>query len=89
MIEGTYVPKVMRFIRIACAVFNRYFHAIQREKPEHPELAARMLSLYGTENSLQKEIEDRNLENHFLVANWRKITAEDESLTDFSNFQLC
>jgi len=86
MIEGTYLPKVMRFIRIACAIFNRYFHAIQSEKSEHPELAARMLSLVGTENKLQKEIEEKNLENRFLVANWRKITVEDECLRDFPNF---
>jgi len=57
----------MGFVKIACAVFNRYFIDVPVEKPEHQVIASCMLSRVETKNVLFKKIIDKNLEK-LLVA---------------------
>jgi len=73
----------MRFVKIACALFNRYFDNIQEERPEHKEIAKEMLAKVHVENVLQREILEKGYEKRLLVAHWEKASASESCLDDF------
>jgi len=56
----------MRFVKIACALFNQYFENIEEEWPEQKEIAKEMLPKVDVENLLQKEILEKDTKNAFL-----------------------
>lgn len=79
MIEGTYTPKVMRFVKIACAILNKFFPPISHETDFHDVVAEKITSHTSTTNSLKDEIEGLGLRR--MTPSWRKATAT--SVPDF------
>lgn len=56
-IEGTYLPKIMRFNRIACAISNKYFPPFVYNKPFHDIISEVCESGIPEKKELKDEIE--------------------------------
>jgi hypothetical protein len=80
MIEGSYTPKIMRFVRIACAIFNKYFPAINPPQEFHARIAELIELHDNNENPLKTEIEEQGLKRMNNVR-WQKATPA--SVPDF------
>jgi len=53
----------MRFVKIACVLFNRYFENIEEERKER---AKEMLAKVDVENLQQKEVLEKDTKNAYL-----------------------
>jgi len=79
-IEGTYVPKIMRFVRIACAILNKSFTPLFEDLDFHDEVVNATINLVNSkENPMKKEVEELGLMR--MTVKWEKATAE--SVPDF------
>lgn len=70
MIEGTYVPKIMRFVRISCAIINKYFPPLFVNKEFHKTIATISKNGYPTTNELKTEIEQLGIQR--MTTRWQK-----------------
>lgn len=78
-IEGSYTPKIMRFVRIACAILNKYFPPIFTQDPFHDLVADKVESHTNNNNSLKDEVESLGLRR--MTQNWQRATPT--SIIDF------
>lgn len=78
-IEGSYVPKLMRFNRIACAISNCYFPPLFTDKDFHDVILQEVVSVTNNTNSLKEEIERLGIQR--MTARWEKATGD--SVPDF------
>lgn len=86
MIEGTYVPKIMRFNRIACAIINKYFPPLFADKEFNGTISKVSNDQYPKSNELKKEIEELGIQrmttrwekaSENMIPNFPKLTMED------------
>lgn len=79
MIEGTYVPKIMRFNRVACAIINKYFPPLFTNKEFHGTISKVVKNQNPHTNELKKEIEDLGIQR--MTTRWEK--ANQNSIRNF------
>lgn len=72
-IEGTYVPKIMRFNRIACAIMNKYFPPLTTNKDFHDVISEVCAGEIPKTNDLKEEIEKLGLKR--MTSRWEKASA--------------
>ncbi|XP_037047596.1 uncharacterized protein LOC119082237 [Bradysia coprophila] len=73
-IEGSYVPKIMRFNRIACAIMNKYFPPLFSNKDFHDIIAEGCVDdLQPQSNALKEEIETLGVKR--MTTKWEKASA--------------
>ncbi len=78
-IEGSYVPKIMRFNRIACSIINCYFPPLFKDKDFHDIILEETSNLTDDSNQLKEEIERLGIQR--MTARWEKAT--ERSVPDF------
>lgn len=78
-IEGSYVPKLMRFNRIACAIMNCYFPPLFTDKDFHDVILEEVENVARNTNHLKEEIEQLGI--HRMTVRWEKATPD--SVPDF------
>lgn len=78
-IEGSYVPKIMRFNRIACAISNKYFPPLFTDKDFHDVILQELADLTTKTNELKEEIDRLGIQR--MTARWEKATGN--SVPDF------
>lgn len=83
-IEGTYVPKIMRFNRIVCAMLNKYFPPLLANKDFHDIISEVSTSHTQQTNSLKEEIESLGLKR--MTTRWEKASAS--SVPDFPKLSM-
>lgn len=83
-IEGTYVPKIMRFNRIACAIINKYFPPLFNNKEFHDVISEVCTSEISQSNGLKEEIEELGLKR--MTTRWERATAS--SVLDFPKLSM-
>lgn len=83
-IEGTYVPKIMRFNRIACAIMNAYFPPLFGDKDFHDIISEACTSETSQSNELKEEIEQLGLKR--MTTRWEKASAS--SVLDFPKLSM-
>lgn len=83
-IEGTYVPKIMRFNRIVCAIINKYFPPLFNNNEFHEVIAEVSENQHSTTNELKDEIESLGIQR--MSAKWEK--ANENTIPDFPELSL-
>lgn len=83
-IEGTYVPKIMRFNRIACAIMNKYFPPLVCNKEFHDVISEVCAGDIPNINELKNEIEERGLKR--MTTRWERASAS--SVIDFPKLSM-
>lgn len=83
-IEGTYVPKIMRFNRIACAILNKYFPPLSTNKDFHDIISEVSKSHTDHTNKFKDEIEFLGLKR--MTTSWEK--AAESSVPDFPQLSM-
>lgn len=78
-IEGTYVPKIMRFNRIACAIINKYFPPLYKNIEFHDVITEATAKGTSNINTLKEEIERLGILR--MSARWEK--ASENTIRDF------
>lgn len=78
-IEGTYVPKIMRFNRIACAIMNAYFPPLFQNKEFHDVISDVVKGHNTTTNALKAEMESLGIQR--LSTRWKR--AYESTVVDF------
>lgn len=71
-IEGRYIPKIMRFNRIACAIINRYFPPLFTDQDFHYIILEESAKIVNKTNSLKGEIERLGIQR--MTIRWEKAT---------------
>lgn len=84
MIEGTYVPKIMRFNRVACAILNKYFLPLFANNEFHKTIADVSRNQYPKFNQLKKEIEELGIQR--MTSKWEK--ASENMVSSFPELTL-
>ena len=79
MIEGGYTPKIMRFVKIACAILNKYFPPLVQPTDFHDLITEKIASHSANTNALKEEVERLGLRR--MTPSWRKATPS--SVPDF------
>lgn len=77
-IRNSYIPKLRRFLRIACALINAYSPPIFEGNEEHTHIVQLALARMNVENELQKFLEESNIMNKRAV--WLEATNESVPL---------
>ena len=80
VINNKYLNSLGDLFAIACALINKYRPSIAPNKPEHQELAQRILQRMDLSNLLQEFVQMNSLDTKRVV--W--ISVDSASLTDFS-----
>lgn len=84
-IEGPYVPKIMRFNRIACAIINAYFPPLFKNEEFHHIITEHVNQENSTkENKLKIEIEELGIQR--MSTRWEK--ASESTITDFPRLTM-
>lgn len=83
-IEGTYVPKIMRFNRIACAILNKYFPPLSTNKDFHDLISEVCKNHTDHTNKFKEEIESLGLKR--MTTRWEK--ASESSVTEFPKLSM-
>lgn len=83
-IEGTYVPKIMRFNRIACAIMNAYFPPLYNNKDFHNIISEVCASEIPQTNELKDEIVKLGLKR--MTTRWERASAT--SVTGFPQLSM-
>lgn len=83
-IEGTYVPKIMRFNRIACAIMNKYFPPLVYNNEFHDIISEVCAEEIPQTNELKEEIEKRGMKR--MTTRWEKASAS--SVIDFPKLSM-
>lgn len=85
MIEGTYVPKLMRFNRIACAIMNKYFGPLLADKEFHETISKVSNQFqHSATNQLKEEIEKLNIQR--MTSRWEK--ANENTIPNFPKLSM-
>lgn len=84
MIEGTYVPKLMRFNRIACAIINKYFPPLLTNKEFHETISKVTREQVSNCNLLKEEIENLGIQR--MTTRWTK--ASEDTIPDFPKMAI-
>lgn len=71
-IEGTYVPKIMRFNRIACAIINKYFPLLYNNNEFH-DVIAEVAEEIPQVNEFKNEVDELGLRR--MTTKWEKASA--------------
>lgn len=74
-IKGSYVPKIISFNRIACAIMNKYFPPLYQNTEFHNVIAEVCTNGVPQTNELKEEIEKLGLKR--MTTRWGK------SISDF------
>lgn len=83
-IEGTYVPKIMRFYRIACAILNKYFPPLCSDQDFHNIIFETIKNQTSQTNSLKAEIDQLGIQR--LTTRWVKAT--EKSVPNFPQLTM-
>ncbi len=83
-IEGSYVPKIMRFNKIACAIMNKYFPPLIDNKDFHKVISEVTTNHQCQTNELKAEIESLGLKR--MTSRWEK--ASGSSVFDFPKLSM-
>lgn len=83
-IEGPYVPKIMRFNRIACAIINKYFPPLFSNQEFHDVISEVSTDLTSQTNDLKGQIEQLGLKR--MTTRWEK--ASESSVVDFPKLSM-
>lgn len=83
-IEGTYVPTIMRFNRIACAIMNKYFPLLSNNKEFHDVISEVCENEVAQSNELKEEIDELGLRR--MTIRWQKASAS--SVLDFPKLSM-
>ncbi len=78
-IEASYIPKIMRFNRVACAIINSYFPPLFTDKDFHDVILQESANLTTNTNVLKEEIERLGIQR--MTTRWEKATGD--SVPDF------
>lgn len=78
-IEATYIPKLLLFNQIACAILNKYFPPILQDQDYHDLIADAAINQNSNENELKEEVERLGLTR--MTAKWEKCSTD--SVQDF------
>lgn len=78
-VEGSYVPKIMGFLKICCALINKFYPPLKVNEDYHERVIEKMPDV-PKENALKKEIELKNLDKR-INANWER--ADASTVDDF------
>lgn len=78
-VEGSYNGKIMRFVRIACGILNKYFPSINPHQDFHNLVADAVENHAVNNNELKTEIEELGLRR--MTTRWVK--ADAQSVEDF------
>ena len=78
-IQNSYIPKLDKFLRVACAILNKYFPVIAASKPGDLELAYFVKERSTVPNLLCDLIEDDRLNRRRII--WEPLEANE--LVDF------
>lgn len=85
MIEGSYVPKIMRFNRIACAIINKYFPLLFGNKEFHNVISEVCVdNVVPQSNALKEEIERLGVKR--MTTRWEKASAS--SVVEFPKLSM-
>jgi len=82
VVEGRHTPNLMKYLRIACALLNKYYPPLLNDLPAHEKIVERIRALEHKENELQKWVVSKNIEGPLLVKDWKK--ADASVIGDFS-----
>lgn len=80
VVPGSYKSKIGRFIRIACAILNKYYGPIMKDKDHHERLEEVVTERADWSNGFQQEISDKGW-SRLTPSVWLK--ASPESAPDF------
>lgn len=83
-IEGSYVPKIMRFNRIACAIINKYFPPLFNNTEFHETIIDACINKTSETNQLKDEIELLGMVR--MTKRWEK--ASETSVFDFPKLSM-
>lgn len=83
-IEGTYVPKIMRFNRIACAIINKYFPPLFRNDEFHDIISDAVINQTVNINELKEEIERLGIKR--MSPRWK--VASENTILDFPRLSM-
>lgn len=83
-IEGTYVPKIMMFNRIACAILNAYFPLLYQNNEFHDVISEVCTSDIPQINQLKDEIDELGLKR--MTTRWERASAS--SVPDFPRLSM-
>jgi len=81
VVEGRHTPNLMKYLRIACALLNKYYPPLLNDLPAHEKIVERIRALEHKENELQKWVVSKNIEGRLLVVDWKK--ADASVIADF------
>lgn len=96
-IEGTYVPKIMRFNRIACAIMNAFFPPLFQNKEFHDVISNVVKSHNAEINTLKTEIESLGIQRMSTrweiattgaVADFPKLSMDDLKRITLGSYQI-
>jgi hypothetical protein len=83
--EGRYVPNLMRFVRIGCALINAYSPPLFKDQDFHIQIIEESLNIdQDSTTSFMEELEERRLVR--VTKKWKK--AESTSLPSFPRLTL-
>ncbi|KAJ6642944.1 hypothetical protein Bhyg_07900 [Pseudolycoriella hygida] len=83
-IEGTYVPKIMRFNRVACALINKYFPPLFTDKDFHKIISEVCENHTQQSNQLKEEIDILGIKR--MTTRWMK--ASEDAVPDFPKLSM-
>ena len=78
-IAASYLPKIGKYFKIACALLNCFGKRQETHKPKNMEIATSILERKSMPNSLQLRVEEEKLDSR--VAKWTK--ADSSIIADF------
>lgn len=81
------IPFIGDFVRIVCAIANKYFPPLTQASEDEVEVASKMLSLAAKSNSLKEFIEEEGLDKKVRV--WKTVEECDIPFPRLSEEQLC
>lgn len=84
MIEASYIPKIMRFNRIACAMINSYFPPLFKDTDFHNIILEESAKVTSNTNHLKEEIERLGIER--MTTRWIKATGS--SVPEFPQLSM-
>jgi hypothetical protein len=85
-VETRYKPSINKFLKISCAILNHDHPNLFSNKPQHHNIAQRMLARMDMTNLLQERIQTMGWDVSTIVVAWRKATAE--TFADFPHLTL-
>lgn len=86
VVPNTLVPQIGDFIRIICAMCNKFRPPLASMEPESEELAIQMLERVTLPNAVKELVEEHNLLKRRTP--YQKVNSADEILSDFPRISM-